>query len=207
MKTITPDVEVLWATPDPEKWVAYAASQTMKECPEIGNTDSLIEFLYRAEHRSVFEHVSMSIRLTGVSRAFMAQITRHRLASFTCSSQHYQDYRNYPVVQNAYTERMQMAIEDAIEAYKEAVNTGVPKHVARMCLPEGMTVNMIMTANAREWAEIMHQRLCRRNTTETYIVCKEIFHKLFDWFPELFRFVGAQCREHSCLQGSMRCSK
>lgn len=207
MIKVKPSIKVLWATAEPARIVALAASQTMRRFPEINEQsyDSLISFLYKAEHRSPLEHAVICMQITGVSRAFMAQITRHRLASYTCSSQHYQNYSKYPVIESVYTERMEMAMDDAVAAYSEAIETGVPKDVARMCLPEGMSVNMIMTANAREWAEILHQRLCSRNTSETLRVHMLIYNELLKWFPELFEHVGPQCHEGDCKQGKMAC--
>lgn len=212
MIKVKPSIKVLWATANPAYIVALAASQTMKQFPEAKeNTgkglpyEPLISFLYKAEHRSPLEHAVLCMQITGVSRAFMAQITRHRLASYTCSSQHYQNYSKYPVSACGYTERMEMAMDDAVAAYDEAIKNGVPKDVARMCLPEGMTVNMIMTANAREWAEILHQRLCDRNTVETYSIAHLMKKELLAWFPQLFNHVGPQCFEGKCMQGKMAC--
>ena len=214
MIKVQPSIKVLWATANPAYIVALAASQTMKQFPEAKDYpgkglpyEPLISFLYKAEHRSPLEHAVMCIQITGVSRAFMAQITRHRLASYTCSSQHYQNYSKYPVSACGYTERMEMAMDDAVAAYDEAIRNGALKDVARMCLPEGMTVNMIMTANAREWAEILHQRLCDRNTVETRNVAVLMKKELLKWFPQLFSHVGPQCFEGECKQGKMRCSK
>lgn len=207
MIKVKPSIKVLWATAEPARIVALAASQTMKQVPEAKGPlyEPLISFLYKAEHRSPLEHVVLCMQITGVSRAFMAQITRHRLASYTCSSQHYQNYSKYPVIEWYYTERMEMAIDDAVAAYDEAIRNEVPKDVARMCLPEAMAVNMIMTANAREWAEIMHQRLCLRNTNETLAVAMLMYDELRKWFPELFKHVGPQCYEGACKQGKMAC--
>ena len=212
MIKVKPSIKVLWATANPAYIVALAASQTMKQFPEAKeNTgkglpyEPLISFLYKAEHRSPLEHAVLCMQITGVSRAFMAQITRHRLASYTCSSQHYQNYSMYPMSSCSYTERMEMAMDDAVAAYDEAIKNGVPKDVARMCLPEGMTVNMIMTANAREWAEILHQRLCDRNTVETYSIAYLMKKELLAWFPQLFNHVGPQCFEDTCKQGKMAC--
>lgn len=168
----------------------------------------LIKFLYTADHRSPLEHVSLSMHVRGVSRAFMAQITRHRLASYTCSSQHYQDYSEYPVAPlycEPYPKEMRQVIEDAMQTYSNVVADGMPKDCARMVLPEAVTVNMIITANAREWAEIMHQRLCKRNTSETLLVAQHMKRLLESWFPELFEFVGPECFEDRCKQGPMSC--
>lgn len=177
---------------------------------KTGRADGLIKFLYTADHRSPLEHASMSLHLLGVSRAFMAQITRHRLASYTCSSQHYQDYSDYPVAPlycEPYPKDMRLSIEEAVRTYSSSVQKGMPKDCARMVLPEGMTVNMLITANAREWAEIAHQRLCKRNTYETLAIARAIKEKLDAWFPELFTLVGPECFEGGCKQGPMSCGE
>ena len=40
-------------------------------------------------HLSPIEHASFSFGIEGVSRALLAQITRHRIASFSVQSQRY----------------------------------------------------------------------------------------------------------------------
>ena len=40
-------------------------------------------------HTSVLEHAVFTFRVTGLSRAALAQLTRHRLASFDVQSQRY----------------------------------------------------------------------------------------------------------------------
>ena len=208
MNQTTPQVSLLWATPNPINVVVLAAKQTVMRIPEVGkNKNALIEFLYKADHRSTFEHVCMCLHITGVSRAFMSQITRHRLASFTCSSQHYQNYSEYPIVSQQYTKQMTQSIEEAMRVYEASLDAGIAKDQARMVLPEAMTVNMVMTANAREWAEILHQRLCHRNTLETQQVAKLIYAQCLDWFVELFKFVGPQCYEGVCKQGRLGCTE
>ena len=43
-------------------------------------------------HESVLEHASFTFAMEGVSRVLLAQITRHRLASFSVQSQRYVSY-------------------------------------------------------------------------------------------------------------------
>jgi thymidylate synthase (FAD) len=211
MNQVLTHVQKIWATPKPANFVAFAAKQTMARMPEVDNEtakiEALIRFLYTADHRSPLEHVSLCVHITGVSRAFMSQITRHRLASYTCSSQHYQNYSDYPVIAQQYTKQMTKSIEEAVRVYSASIEDGIPKDQARMVLPEAMTVNMIMTANAREWATILNQRMCKRNTTETRHVAISIYSVCYDWFPELFRWVGPQCVEDTCKQGKMSCGE
>lgn len=212
MQTVKSRVQPVWYTTTPIQVVMLAAAHTMRKIESYdletkANLD-LVKYLYQADHRSVLEHAVLCVQITGVSRAFMAQITRHRLASYTCSSQHYQDYSQYPMIaNNLYTTKMVNTIEQSLEAYREALDLKVPKDEARMVLPEALTVNMIMTANAREWAEILHQRLCNRNTHETRVVARQIREVCMEWFPELFKWVGPQCFEGQCRQGKLSCKE
>lgn len=48
-------------------------------------------------HHSVLEHVSFTFSIEGVSRSLLAQITRHRIASFSVQSQRYVDMANAPI--------------------------------------------------------------------------------------------------------------
>ena len=49
-------------------------------------------------HESPIEHVSFSFAIEGVSRSLLAQITRHRIASFSVQSQRYVRERGFEYV-------------------------------------------------------------------------------------------------------------
>lgn len=92
-----PTVTLLAHTPQPEKSVAAAAklcysSATIKDLRD-GLTDesaaSFVEMLAEIGHESPIEHASFTFGIEGVSRALLAQITRHRMASFSVKSQRY----------------------------------------------------------------------------------------------------------------------
>ena len=78
-------VTLITHTPNPEHVVADAA----RVCYNSHSTDDtrLIRSLLRRGHLSPFEHVSFTFSIEGVSRALLAQITRHRIASFSVQSQ------------------------------------------------------------------------------------------------------------------------
>ncbi|WP_312645204.1 FAD-dependent thymidylate synthase [Hydrogenoanaerobacterium sp.] len=92
-----PKVTLLSHTPNPEKTVAAAA----KLCySSVGvddllagltdeKTESFVQMLSDIGHESPIEHVSFTFGIEGVSRAFLAQITRHRIASYSVQSQRY----------------------------------------------------------------------------------------------------------------------
>lgn len=110
-------VTILSHTPEPEKLIAAAA----KLCYASADIDSLFSslttdkvesFIARLEalgHESPFEHVSFTFGIEGVSRALLAQITRHRIASFSVQSQRYVDKEGFDYI-----------IPPAIEANEEA---------------------------------------------------------------------------------------
>ncbi len=90
-------VKLIAFTPEPEKVVAAAA----KLCYSNARIDTLldgltpeksrefVEMLASMGHESPTEHVSFTFAIEGVSRSLLAQITRHRLASYSVQSQRY----------------------------------------------------------------------------------------------------------------------
>lgn len=58
---------------------------------ESKDQTAFVEKLRDMGHESVFEHASFTFGIEGVSRTLLAQITRHRLASFSVQSQRYCD--------------------------------------------------------------------------------------------------------------------
>ena len=95
-------VTLIEHTPNPEKTIAVAAklcySNTDLEYLTDNFTEekinSFIEMLSEIGHESPIEHVSFTFGIEGVSRALLAQITRHRIASFSVQSQRYVKNKN-----------------------------------------------------------------------------------------------------------------
>ena len=92
-----PSVKLLTYTPEPEKIIAAAAklcysSQTIDGLMDgltRENTDKFLKMLMGLGHESPIEHVSFTFGIEGVSRSLLAQITRHRIASYSVQSQRY----------------------------------------------------------------------------------------------------------------------
>lgn len=90
-------VRILAHTPEPEKLVAMAAKlcysdssiDDLSESLTPDRVERFIEMLADLGHGSPLEHVSFTFGIEGVSRALLAQITRHRIASFSVQSQRY----------------------------------------------------------------------------------------------------------------------
>lgn len=90
-------VTLMAHTANPERLIACAAklcyAKTTVDELYDGLTDEsaagFVEMLAGLGHESPIEHVSFTFGIEGVSRALLAQITRHRLASFSVQSQRY----------------------------------------------------------------------------------------------------------------------
>ena len=91
------NVILLAYTPEPERTVAAAAKLCYSSSGINQLNDSLtdekaasfVEMLSEIGHESPIEHASFTFGIEGVSRSLLAQITRHRMASFSVKSQRY----------------------------------------------------------------------------------------------------------------------
>ncbi len=145
-------VQLLTHTQNPEKVVAAAA----KLCYSNANIDTLldglteekskefVEMLASFGHSSPTEHVTFTFAIEGVSRALLAQITRHRIASYSVQSQRYVNLKDFefvtpPEVLNdeKALEEFNKSMEMAGENYLKVTALLKETHMARM-IAEGM---------------------------------------------------------------------
>lgn len=118
-------VTLLAYTPSPEHTVASAAKLCYSASDingiREGLTDekaaSFVEMLSEIGHESPIEHASFTFGIEGVSRALLAQITRHRLASFSVQSQRYVAENDFEFV----TPPEIAAEPEALELFNEAM--------------------------------------------------------------------------------------
>lgn len=116
-------------------------------------------------HTSVIEHVSATFRIEGISRACLAQLTRHRMASYSVMSQRYckvkgDDWYVMPYLEKeAYAEAFGDIFGIALDTYKEAIARGIKPEDARFLLPEATKTSLYMTINARSLQNFLTLRL------------------------------------------------
>ena len=90
-------VTLIAHTPEPERTVAAAAKlcyspadlDTVMDHLTPEKTRSFLTMLGEIGHESPMEHASFTFGIEGVSRSLLAQITRHRIASYSVQSQRY----------------------------------------------------------------------------------------------------------------------
>ena len=206
-------VKLLRATPAPVYVAGLAAmvcqhpDEAVRVATEYGmptaTMEKLCEVCRQSGHMSVFEHVSYTFLIDGISRACSHQLVRHRLASFTQASQRHTKPNKivsppgFNIIQSGiWTE----AMKNAFASYEELIKHGVSLEDARSVLPNAASTTIIMTMNARELAHFLELRLCNKAQTEIRELAQEIHKLAKDHFPLLFEHVGPPCLEGKCRE-------
>lgn len=157
-------VELLAVTPHAEKIIELAGRTAYKSFEKITDASAgeFIGRIVRNGHESVLEHASASIRVKGISRACSHQIVRHRLASYTQSSQRYVDESGAEFVVppsiaqcEAYRDLYMRHLTLVGEMYECLKKAGIPSEDARFVLPNACATEIVMSANFREWRHFL----------------------------------------------------
>ncbi len=151
-------VELLTYTPDAEKIVAAAAKlcyaksdiETLMDKLTPEKTESFLQLLGDLGHESPIEHASFTFGIEGVSRTLLAQITRHRIASFSVQSQRYVEKNNFGYILPPAIEQIPEAKEEFIRAMEE---DALHYDSLREKLKAGHTKRLISEGKSPEEAE------------------------------------------------------
>lgn len=213
------DVCLIAHTPDPDN-VVYMAAKTCysKEVDYLAdhstsNRAKLIRSVVASGHTSILEHVSYSFGITGVSRVFLAQVTRHRVGvAFSVRSMRYVDLTQmelddmyYPTSDKVpFTQSYHQSLQD----YQRLVDHGVPKEDARYVLPNGAPSPMMLTMNTRELLHYFSLRCCERAQTEHRIVANKMLNLAKTTSEVIFEKAGPSCVLLGyCPEGTRSCGK
>ena len=224
---VKPKVKLIRYTADPEATVALAAKLCYSDRELDDLTDNILAkdnsaFITRLMdmgHHSPVEHASFTFSIEGVSRALLAQITRHRIASFSVRSQRY-------VSEDAFNYVVPPAIEElgaaAVARFAGQMNTimgwyhdwqGALGHGeksnedARFILPNACETKMIVTMNARELMHFFSLRCCNRAQWESRSVAWLMLGEVIKVAPNLFKDSGPACLVGACPEGKKSCGK
>ena len=162
-------------------------------------SDKVVQHVIDSGHLGTLEHCTAIFEIE-VSRKVLAQITRHRMLSFTVQSSRACKLDNY---YSKFTHPMvRQGINNAMKAYKQALACGVPFDEASYMLPEGAMCRMIVSGNFRSLLEFLPKRVCKRALDEFRQVAMEMYLELNKAVPEVFtrqRMMNCkQCTEKSC---------
>lgn len=164
-------------------------------------------------HESVLEHVSFTFLIEDVSRVLLAQMTRHRLASYSVQSQRYcgADPMDVVIPQTIIDKRFAGSIKallrHADDVYKAMVMEGVPEEDARYFTFQAGKTRKMVTMNARELRHFFSLRCCERAQWEIRQLADEMLRQCKEVAPALFADAGPGCVRGKCPEGAKSCGK
>ena len=193
--------------------IAYCARVSNPENQANTTTnEKLVKYLIKHKHWSPLEMVSACIEIE-TTRDIARQILRHRSFSFQEFSQRYadptedlsfeirearlQDTKNrqnsialdpemdgHAVLQGTWKNRQQRVIDEALMAYKWAIDNGIAKEQARAVLPEGNTVSrMYVNGTLRSWVHYIELRGANGTQQEHMDIAHAIAKVIAEIFP------------------------
>lgn len=221
-------VELIRHTPASEEIIALGAKlcyakvsiEDLKTRVEERDQTRFIERLLEMGHESVLEHASFTFGIEGVSRVLLAQLTRHRIASFSVQSQRYVSYENgfgyiippkiEALGEAAVTEyhRQMEQIQHWYEEWQGKLETGEGGNEdARFVLPNACETRILMTMNVRELRHFFSVRMCNRAQWEIREMARQMHALCMQKAPTLFSDAGPACLRGKCAEGEKTCGR
>ena len=225
---VTGRAKLIRYTANPEATIALAS----KLCYSSRDVDDLIAdieakdnarfiaMLHSMGHYSPFEHASFTFAIEGVSRALLAQITRHRIASFSVRSQRYVSEGDFnyivpPAISalgpeaEAEYERQMATMLDWYRGWQEKLGGAgeSANEDARFVLPNACETKMIVTMNARELLHFFELRCCNRAQWEIRGIAWQMLGEVMKVAPAVFASAGPGCLKGHCPEGKKSCGR
>lgn len=187
-------VELLAHTPDADKLVAAAAKlcyaksdiDTLMDNLTPDKVESFLKILGDLGHESPIEHASFTFGIEGVSRALLAQITRHRIASFSVQSQRYVEKSGFEYITPPEIEAIPEAhelflkeMEHDAEVYDKLRTMLAEKHYNTF-IEQGMDEKSARTAAGKKANE--DARFVLPNACDTRIIMTMNTRSLYNFF-------------------------
>ena len=194
MPRSTMKVALIRHTLSPEEVVALGARlcysrATVDSLQQRVSRDDQSEFVSRIlsmGHESVLEHASFTFGIEGVSRTLLAQITRHRIASFSVQSQRYVRLDDFRYVTPPEIEAIPEAkaaflasMEEDAQRYLDLAHKLEEGHTARL-MAEGMPEKQARAKASKQANE--DARFVLPNACETKMVVTMNARSLMNFF-------------------------
>lgn len=164
-------VEIISHTENPEKLVAAAAKlcYSSSEVSELldnltgEKVNKFINRLVTLGHESPLEHATFTFAISGVSRTLLAQLTRHRIASYSVKSQRYVSENKFDFI----TPPRILEIPEALQLYEETMRMLQDNYEALACMMTDYEMEKVTK----------HLNISKENVQENKELCREISKK------------------------------
>ena len=178
---------------------AYQSFDRIKE----GSAQEFVRRIIERGHESVIEHSSMTVRFSKVSRGFTHQVVRHRLCGVTQESTRYVNKKGFTVIlppgRDA-NQKVELKLPDGTpirltieewfmlndQMYQKLLETAWPPEDARQVLPIGISTEIVITTNFREWRHIIGLRGASDAHWEIRLAMIELLKQAKNLVPVIF---------------------
>lgn len=183
--------------------------KVMTASNDISEEDKIkqICMLVKKKHLSVLEHMSFTFCVAGVSRALLAQYTRHRVGmSISVQSQRYVkfgDKNNFIVVvprnimynEDGYSEDTYIPfiqeVERSLNAYCDMLSNGINPQDARSILPMCIGTQFVTSLNLRSFLDIYEKRvLIPGSQYEITTFIKTLAQRILNAYPWMVKVLS-----------------
>ena len=165
----------------------------------VDSAKKILAGLLKVNHHSVIEHENITVKFI-TDRGILAELTRHRLCSFSVESTRYVNYKEgitvilppwvdidpgiYDINCPKFKDYADMIwfkhMVDCEENYQELIKQGYKPQQARSILPNSLKNEIVMTTNIREWRHIFNLRC----TNVAHPQMRELLLPLLKYFHE-----------------------
>lgn len=142
------------------------------------------------KHSSTLEHLYYNFYISGISRALLQELSRHRMASLSVKSTRYTlkelrnedefkvgDFNNasrYLVLTN--NELVDNSSINALENLRKVLQNNTSLDIAKYCLPESYKTELTWSINARSLQNFLHLRTSKSALWEIRDLAKTIYN-------------------------------
>ena len=199
-------------TGDPVLAIEEAASNCYDSTPSADG--KIMNHCIKSGHTSVTEFCNFTFHITGVSRALLAQLTRHRHASFAVRSQRYcsEDGFKYVIPPSILNnpEALDLFYDFMIDCqgvYGKLQSLGVPNEDARFVLPNACETVLEVEFNLRSLMNFMNERLCACAQWEIRKLAQEMRKLIISQVPKFADYLVPKCEKNGKEFGACNESK
>ena len=160
------------------------------------------------KHASTLEHLSYNFYITGVSRALLQELARHRIASPSVKSTRYtlKELKNIePFKEDDYhgaskfivltnNELVDTASIKALNNLQDILKKGVSNDIAKFCLPESYKTELTWTINARS----LQNLIILRSSKSALWEIRDLANELYNILPNEHKYLFKECLLTHC---------
>ena len=153
---------------------------------DLGEKDiKLLRSIIKNNHLSTIEHISYNFKISGISRALLQELARHRIASLSVKSTRY-TLRELKNVDPYEFKNFLVRIDDEIDGFNKLqlkaiqvlLNKSFSNDELKYLLPEAFKTELMLTINARSLRNLLELRLSSKALKEFRELAKALYREL-----------------------------